>query len=407
MKAKEIRFTDTLENPEKYVEEAVEFIRQNVGDDEKVVCALSGGVDSSVVAKLFHRAIGDRLHSIHFDTGFMRVIHGREEPEIVKEMFKDVKNFELVDAKDIFYGKIFGVENAEEKRKAFRHTYEKVLNEKIRELGASVITQGTIRPDIEETEARIKSQNNVDTAFEVEKLVEPIAGLIKPQVRRVAKELGFSREVYMRQPFLGPGLSARTVGSINMEKLECERVSNDRVERFVENYFEDKYGKEALWDRVSGSRIPFQYFAGTFDPELQENTRVMDYLKDLGLKDVMAYTLKNKATGVCLYDGGRGRVYAPPLLLKGELDPEMIHYFGKEIPDNFDVSRVLYCLSEGKGQWLVSVRAVRSKDARDAWPLQIPLGELRSLGEKIVNETDAGAVAYDVTPKPPATIEYE
>ncbi len=365
-------------------------------------------VDSSVTAKIFQRAIGDRLYPLHFDTGFMRRIGGEEEVQLVKEDFEDFENFELIDRKETFYQNIFGMEDAEDKRKAFRSTYEQVLNEKIEEIGASVMTQGTIRPDILETEGEIKSQNNVDTSFDVEKLVEPLAGLYKPDVRRVARKLGFSEYNCMRQPFLGPGLSARTVGAIDEEKLENERVANDLVERFVEGYFEDNYGKKFLWDGTINARIPFQYFAVTLDNEMEENGEVNDYLEDLGL-DLKALSLKNKATGVEVGDEGRERVYSSPILLRGDSEREVLSYLGEEIPGQFGASRVLFQLSEseGDGDWLVGIRAVSSKDAIFADPLQISLDTFGDLGEEIVQETDSGIVAYDLTPKPPATIEYE
>lgn len=402
------RFTDQLEDPEKFLERATEFVEKNVSSEENVVCALSGGVDSSVTAEIFRGAIGNRLYPIHFDTGFMRRINGEEEPLLVREDCKDFENFELIDKKEIFYENIFGIEDAEEKRKAFRSTYEQVLNEKIEEIGASVMTQGTIRPDILETEGEIKSQNNVDTNFDVEKLVEPLTGLFKPDVRKLARKLGFPERRWMRQPFLGPGLSARTVGSIDREKLENERMANDLVERFIEEYFEENYGRTAVWDEAGGARVPFQYFAATFDGEMEREKRLNDYLEGLGLK-VTAFSLKNKATGVVEKEGERQRVYSSPVLLEGDLERDVLRYLGREIPRRFGASRVLFQLAESQrgAGWLVAVRAVDSKDALFAEPLQIPIKELNELGERIIQETESGIVAYDVTPKPPATIEYE
>lgn len=408
MEATVYRFTEKLEDPKSFLEKSTDFLEENVGEDEKVVCALSGGVDSSVTAKIFQKAIGDRLYPLHFDTGFMRRIGGEEEVLMVKSDFEDFENFELIDRKETFFENIFGKEDAEDKRKAFRSTYEQVLNEKIEEIGATVMTQGTIRPDILETEGEIKSQNNVDTSFDVEKLVEPLAGLYKPDVRRLAKELGFSEQYWMRQPFLGPGLSARTVGVIDEDKLENEKIANDMVERLVEGYFEDNYSRKALWDGTVNARIPFQYFAVTLDNEMEEDEEVNDYLEDLGL-DLEAFTLENKATGVKEEDGERERVYSPPILLKGDSESEVLNYLGREIPDQFGASRVLFQLAEvgEEKDWLVGIRAVSSKDAIFAEPLRIPLDKLREMGQEIIEETDSEIVAYDVSPKPPATIEYE
>jgi len=341
MQARSIRFVKKLEgNVDDYVAEAINFIQKNVGPEEKVICALSGGVDSSVVAGLFTRAIGKRLHLIHIDTGFMRSINGKYESEIIKERFKDVENFEVVNKREMFYDRIFGIKDAEEKRKAFRKTYEDVINEKIEEIGASLATQGTIRPDIEETEGNIKSQNNVDTIFNVNRLVEPIAGLYKPDVRIVAKKLGL--ETYMRQPFPGPGLSVRTVGEIDAEKLKNERVANDITERFIENYFMSLYGKECLFEPVKGNRIPFQYFAGTFDSDMDIVPEVKKYLEKMGLKNVFPFVLRNKTTGVKEVKEEdekirRERIYSHPILLRGCLDSVMLKKLGEKIPENFEV----------------------------------------------------------------------
>lgn len=402
------RYTESLENADEFLESASSFIQEHVSEDEKVVCALSGGVDSSVTAMIFEKAIGDRLYPIHFDTGFMRKIEGEEEVKLVEEEFGHMDNFELIDKSDLFHENVFGIENSEEKRIAFRNTYEQVLNEKIREIGADAITQGTIRPDIMETKGEIKSQNNVDTNFDVNKMIEPLTGLYKPQVRLLAREIGLPEEVYLRQPFPGPGLSVRTVEEINDYKLENEKTANDYLERFVENYFEEKYGQMNLWDQVSGSRIPFQYFSATFDNEMKKYEEINNYMEDVGI-EAEAFSLKNKATGVVEKDGEKQRVYAPVILLRGDLEQELIYYLGKQIPKRFEASRVLFELASSSNEkdWIVGLRIVDSEDAITAEPLKMPFDDLRRVGEKIVKETDTSIVGFDVSPKPPATIEYE
>lgn len=402
------RFTDSFDTPEDFLTSATRFLKGHVSEEEKVVCALSGGVDSSVTAEIFERAIDDRLYPIHFDTGFMRRVRGEEEVELVAERFGDMSNFELIDKSDLFHERVFGMEDSEDKRKAFRRTYVQVLNEKIEEIGADVITQGTIRPDIIETEGEIKSQNNVDTDFDVQKMVEPLTGLYKPDVRLLAKELGFPEGIYFRQPFPGPGLSVRTVGTINERKLENEKDANDLVEESVENYFEEKYGRMNLWDRSTGSRIPFQYFAATLDFDIEESEEINDYLEELGL-NAEAFSLRNKATGVKEEGGEKQRVYAPVILLRGDIGQEMVYHLGNKIPERFDASRVLFQLSssEPNGDWIVGMRIVDSEDAITAEPLKVPFPELEEAAEKIIRETDTGIVGFDVSQKPPATIEYE
>ncbi|KXB03005.1 hypothetical protein AKJ48_04325 [candidate division MSBL1 archaeon SCGC-AAA261O19] len=182
------------------------------------------------------------------------------------------------------------------------------------------------------------------------------------------------------------------------------------MEKFVERYFQENYGKTVLWDETTGFRTPFQYFAGTFDGVKKERKKVSEYLRGLGLK-AKAFTLENKVTGVMEEDGGRKRSYSSPVLLEGGLEQEMVFFLGKKIPELFKTSRVLFKLSEARehesSKWLVSIRAVSSKDASYADPLQIPLEELERWGDEIIAKTNTRVVAYDVTPKPPATIEYE
>lgn len=407
MKAKVMRLSECPREPEAFAEKATEFIKENVDPNEKVICALSGGTDSSVVARLFQEAIQERLYPIHIDTGFMRKIGGNEEPKLVEELFEDLDNFELIDRKEIFFDNVFGVEDAEEKRKKFRSTYVDVLNRKIEEIGASVMTQGTIKPDVLETEGEIKSQNNVYTDFKIDKLVEPLAGLYKPEVRRVGKSLGIPESIYLRQPFPGPGLSIRTVGKITKKKLDIEKEANDLVERLVESYFRESYGKKYLWDEKSGNRIPFQYFASTLDSARSESTEVNEYFKALGVK-AKSWKLENRATGIKEDEGERSRVYTHPILLEGDLEPELLFYLGEEIPKRFEVSRVLYKLGEWEeGSQIVGIRSVRSNDAITAEPLNIPIDNLREFGWKILDRISVETVTYDLTPKPPGTIEYE
>jgi len=175
------------EDPQGFVEGATRFIGEHVGPDDKVEIMVSGGVDSSVTAALFHLVVGDRLYVTHVDTGFMRLIRGREEPELIAESFSEFKNFKLIDARSLFYLKVLGIPDAEQKRQGFRNAYETITDRRMVESNCNVMTQGTILPDVIETEGGVKSQHNVELRFsQVEKVVEPLAGLYKDEVRKVA-----------------------------------------------------------------------------------------------------------------------------------------------------------------------------------------------------------------------------
>ncbi|MEM2924099.1 MAG: hypothetical protein QXJ68_00205 [Methanocellales archaeon] len=392
--------------PSKFIEGAIDFIKRYVDAEDKVESAVSGGVDSTVTTKLFHLA-GARVYADHIDTGFMRRFKGREEPSIVAEAFNYVENFSLVDEKEFFYNRVFGIEDAEEKRRAFRAAYSEVFNRLLKEHGCNVITQGTIYPDIVETNGGLKSQHNVQIEFEVEKIVEPIAALYKHEVRLVAKALGFREEVYLRMPFPGPGLSIRVPGAITRDRLEMEKAVNDIVEQRIASYMERKYGKAIIFTE-NGEQIPFQAFAATFKKEIMEVPLDLAYKIDKIIKKHhfdgkwKIKLLKTKVTGV---RNGK-RVYAYPLCLELDLnlDFKVLKAIGNEIPLKTGLSRVLLKLASGEG-YPVAIRVVKSKDAMIASAMEIELSYLEEIGEEVSNI--AGDVYYDLTDKPPATIEYE
>ncbi|MEM3737464.1 MAG: hypothetical protein QXJ75_05215, partial [Candidatus Bathyarchaeia archaeon] len=161
------------DDPGKFVDGARDFIRKHVRPEDKVEVMVSGGADSTVTAALFHLEVGDRLYVTHVDTGFMRLLRGREESETIAERFSEFKNFKLVDGRRLFYEKVMGILDAEEKRLGFRKAYEIATDQQMVESGCNVMTQGTILPDIIETEGGVKSQHNVFLKFSgVEKVVE-------------------------------------------------------------------------------------------------------------------------------------------------------------------------------------------------------------------------------------------
>ncbi len=217
-------------NMKNFIEDQVELVRRQVGD-KKVLLALSGGVDSSVVAALLLKAIGDQLTCVHVNHGLMR----KNESENVVEVFKNQLNANLVyvDATDRFLDKLAGVADPEQKRKIIGSEFIRVFEEEARKLeGIEFLGQGTIYPDIIESGTKtakcVKSHHNVgglpeDLQFE---LVEPLAQLFKDEVRACGVELGLPAEMVYRQPFPGPGLGVRCLGAITRDRLEALREAD-------------------------------------------------------------------------------------------------------------------------------------------------------------------------------------
>ena len=212
------------------IESAVEAVRAQVGQ-ARVLCALSGGVDSAVAAALVHRAVGDQLTCVFVDTGLMRAGEGEQ----VEETFRSQFHVDLVHVKaaDRFFAVLKGVTDPEEKRKAIGETFIRVFEEVAREVeDARYLVQGTLYPDIIESGTRdaatIKSHHNVgglpeEMAFE---LVEPLRPLFKDEVRAVGEELGLPEEIVWRQPFPGPGLAVRIIGEVTPERAEILRAAD-------------------------------------------------------------------------------------------------------------------------------------------------------------------------------------
>ena len=320
--------SDTMERittkalAEKFIDEQIAELRAQIGD-KKVLLALSGGVDSSVVAALLIKAVGQQLVCVHVNHGLLR----KGEPEQVVDVFRNQMNANLiyVDAVDRFLDKLAGVAEPEKKRKIIGAEFIRVFEEEARKLdGIEFLAQGTIYPDILESDG-VKAHHNVgglpeDLRFE---LVEPVKLLFKDEVRMVGKTLGLPDSMVIRQPFPGPGLGVRCLGAITRERLEAVRESDAILrEEFAKNGLEGK-----VW----------QYF-----------TVVPDF-KSVGVKD------------------GK-RTFAYPVI----------------------------------------IRAVNTTDAMTATVEDIPFALLQRITARITSEVEnINRVLYDVTPKPPATIEWE
>jgi GMP synthase (glutamine-hydrolysing) len=230
----------TPELAQKFIDEQIKEIRAQVGD-RKVLLALSGGVDSSVVAALLIKAIGKNLYCVHVNHGLLR----KGEPEQVVKVFRDEMDANLiyVDAVDRFLDKLEGVSEPERKRKIIGAEFIRVFEEEARKLeGIDFLAQGTIYPDILES-GPVKAHHNVgglpdDLQFE---LVEPIRLLYKDEVRMVGVELGLPHGMVYRQPFPGPGLGVRCLGAITRDRLEALRESDAILrEEFSKNGLESK-----------------------------------------------------------------------------------------------------------------------------------------------------------------------
>jgi len=306
----------------KFVEEQIAQIKRTVGD-AKAINALSGGVDSSLVTILGHRALGDRLKTVFIDSALMR----QGEPKRVVDTFARMKiPVELVDAQEEFLSALAGLTDPEEKRQAVTDTfYSKVFGRLVRESGAKFLFHGTILTDIEETVAGIKRQHNILAQIGIDTqeaygyaVVEPLKTLRKDGVREVCRFLKLPKEIAERIPFPGPALATRIVGEVTRERLATVRAATAIVE-------------EELAD--SGA---FQY---------------------------MAVLLNDRATGIV---GNKRR-------------------FGR----------------------IIVVRCVESTDARTATATELPWEKLNRICSRIVTEIeDVSRCLYDLTPKPPATIEY-
>lgn len=274
----------TSELANKFIEEQIKDIRQQVGD-KKVLLALSGGVDSSVVAGLLIKAIGKNLTCVHVNHGLLR----KGEPEQVIEVFKNQMKANLIyiDAVDRFLDKLAGESAPEKKRKIIGAEFIRVFEEEARKLkGIEFLAQGTIYPDILESDG-VKAHHNVgglpeDLKFQ---LVEPLKLLFKDEVRVVGKALGLPDSMVYRQPFPGPGLGVRCLGAITRERLEIVRES-DAILR-------DEFAKNGLQGKV------WQYFTAVPDFKstgVDNGKRVEGYpviIRAVNTVDAMTATVEN------------------------------------------------------------------------------------------------------------------
>ncbi|MEM3566607.1 MAG: ATP-binding protein [Candidatus Bathyarchaeia archaeon] len=396
-------------NPEKFVEEQIAQIRKAIGN-ERALVAVSGGVDSTTCAVLTRKAVGENLVCVILDDAFMR----EGEPERVAEILsKEPFNVpvKIVDVRELFLNAMKGLRDAEEKRKKFRETFYTVLSETAKRENCRVLVQGTIRADVVETVGGVKTQHNVLEQIGINpmekfgfKVVEPLLMLYKEQVRMVARYLGLPPEVSERQPFPGPGLSVRVVGEIRPEKLETLKKATKIVESTLAEH------------------KPSQYFAAIIDneeapaePSMSHVQETVARLLNVPSRNVYVKVFRDKATGV---KGGERR-YGKIVGIKAETAegktyqtdiPKLVSLQAKITSENPTITRVLYAIREmpEKKPYIISIRAVQTKDFLTAQVSEIPWETLEKTASEIIEKCqNVSAVYYDVTPKPPATIEME
>jgi len=391
-----------------FVKSQVDEIAQRLGS-ERAIIAISGGVDSTTCATLAYKAVGKNLLCIFIDTGFMRL----GEPQKVKALLSKrplALPIRIVRAQERFIEAIGESGDAEEKRKAFRETFYKTLSETANKEDCHFLIQGTIAPDWIETKGGIKTQHNVLEQIGINSkerygftIVEPIADLYKDQVRAVAKYLGIQREISERQPFPGPGLLVRCVGRIEPSKLKTLKRSTQIVEKYL---------------ATAGGQ---QFFAAVLDNATEDHPakealqkQVSEYLK-IQSREVKVNILRNRATGVKGDVRAYGRIASVSISKKqrevhGWLIEKLRELQSKLTSENPELTRILYTIQEGKesAPYDVAVRAVETRDFMTADIVAIPWAILTAIAKEILKKCpNVAHVYYDLTPKPPATIEFE
>jgi len=396
-------------NPKEFVEKQVEEIRDVLGA-ERALIAVSGGVDSCTCAALVHSAIGSNLLCVMLDDAFMRL----GEPERVAEFLSHPPlnlPIKVLNVQERFLIEMRGLRDAEEKRKVFRETFYRVLSETAQREGIRYLVQGTILADIVETAGGVKTQHNVLSQIGIHpkerygfQVVEPLQTLFKGQVREVARYIGLPKEISERQPFPGPGLSVRVVGEIKRDKLgSLKNATAIAEERLVKH-------------------APSQYFAVILDNfdrpggDLKRRIRSLtaEFLK-VSSSQVEVTVFEDKATGVKQGNRIYGEIAAVKVLNRnGQVFevpvPNLVRLQDKIMAENPSFTRVFYSISEKrqKQPYVVAVRAVLTDDFLTAKVAEVPWSTLNEIAANIaIACPDVSAVYYDVTPKPPATIEME
>jgi GMP synthase (glutamine-hydrolysing) len=394
--------------PSSFLQAQTSRLRE-LSEGKKALAAISGGVDSTTSALLARQALGDRVVPVLIDTGFMR----EDEPEKVRDKLASPPlglKIKIIRSSGRFLKAVAEEPLAEEKRKKFRDTFYQVLKEEADKFRCEYLVQGTIAPDWIETQGGIKTQHNVLEQVGIDpqtsygfKILEPLSELYKDQVRNLAKLLSVPNEFSQRQPFPGPGLLVRCIGEVKKPKLEALKRATSIVE--------DRLG-------AVGSN---QYFAAIIEnkfadePSPKALRKVAADALDLPEEEVRAEAFLDRVTGV----KGDERSYAR--LASIALKPETREAFGwlhdklsalqSAVVESFnEITRVAVLVKDrrGDGQYSILLRAVSTRDYMTASVTPIPWKTLKDTAEDVMKSSERIArVYYDITPKPPATIEFE
>ena len=399
----------TLEGfrPSSYLTSETARLQQTIGNG-KAIAAVSGGVDSTVAALVAKRALGDRLFPVFIDTGFLRA----GEPDSVKARLGDPSlglKVKLVKASGRFLEATKGETDAEEKRRKFRETFYQVLGDAARRDGCDFIVQGTIAPDWIETQGGIKTQHNILEQVGIDslstfgfKVVEPISELYKDQVRVLGRHLDVPKDLSERQPFPGPGLLVRCIGAVSKKKLDLLRSSTKIIEEKLSPFNYEQY---------FGGVIENNFVEGPPYDTLRETTAGA-----LGLpsSEIHIDVFEDRVTGVKGDTRSYGRIAGIKIQDESRETygwlPEKLRLAQSSIIEKLsDITRVAVLVKEKRGgpPLSVIVRAVSTRDFMTAAVAQVPWKILKDIAESILKTGESSRIYYDVTPKPPATIEFE
>ena len=396
-------------DPKDFVEKQIKAIKKVIGR-ERALIAVSGGVDSTTCAVLTHRALGENLLCVILDTAFMR----EGEPEKVAQILSQPPlnlPMKVVKVQERFLSEMKGLRDAEEKRKKFRETFYRVLSETAEKENCRFLVQGTIQADIVETKGGIKTQHNVLAQIGISpkelygfQVIEPVVSLYKGDVRKVARYVKVHEDFSERQPFPGPGLSVRVVGEIRKDKLEALKKATSIAEQ--------EFAKHS----------PSQYFAAIIDNLEKPPDHFFVHMQEAAIRflnvpkrHLHVKVFEDKATGV---EGGERR-YGEIVAITAQTPEGQVHQVPiknlvtlqtKIITENPQFTRILYTIKEAseKQPYVISLRAIQTNDFLTAEVSQIPWTTLSETAEKILeNCPNVSSVYYDVTPKPPATVEME